>query len=131
MANPVCSKAALLNEAACYGGCVFDSHDQLALEVYGRIQTVKAIGGTDYTGNEAALMIAAHNVFGQIEEAQQRQMQIAIIFNNADASGAAISANPKTLAGFISKLRMYSEEELREMNLFLQCSQGANKAYPQ
>lgn len=131
MANPVCTKAALITEAACYGGCVLNIHEQLALEVYARLQTVKAIGGTDYEDDEDQLAIDAQNLFGDVGLAQQRQMQLAILLNNADASGAAISANPDTLQGFIVKLKVYDDAMLQKMNLLLQCKSGASKAYPQ
>ena len=49
MANPTCSKSFVLAESACYSGDIFNLHKQLALEVYLRMQTVRAIGGTNYT----------------------------------------------------------------------------------
>lgn len=131
MANPICTKEQLVREAMCYGGCSLDQHQQLALEVYARMESVRAQGGTDYTGDEDQLARDAMDVFGGVEQDQQRDMELAIIINNADASGAAISADPDTLKGFIRVLNAYSEAELTRMNLLLKCKQGANKAYPQ
>lgn len=131
MAAPVCTKAALLQEAVCYGGCTFNTHEQLALEVYARMQTLAAIGGTNYVNDEDTLAIDANNLFGQVENAQRREMQLAILLNNADASGAAISADPNTLKGFIKVLAHYDDAMLQAMNLLLQCQTGASKDYPQ
>lgn len=131
MANPTCSKAVLVPESACYNGKQFTLHEQLALEVYFRMQAVRAIGGTNYTGAEATLAIDSENVFGGTEPDQQRAMELTIIANNADASGAALSAVPETLKGFIVQLNAYDDAMLQKMRLLLMCKQGANKAYPQ
>lgn len=131
MANPTCTKEQLIREGACYGSCSLDAHEQLALEVYARMQTVRAIGGTNYIGDEDQLARDAMDVFGGVEQDQQRDMHLAILLNNADASGAAISADPDTLQGFIVVLNAYNEAELTRMNLLLQCKMGASKAYPQ
>ncbi|MGV1047681.1 MAG: hypothetical protein ACOYD4_04030 [Solirubrobacterales bacterium] len=131
MASVNCSKAALVPEAACYNGKQFTIHEQLALEVYFRMQTVKAVGGADYTDDEDTLAIDAQNILGGTEPDQQRAIELAILANNADASGAAVSANPGTLKGFIAVLSHYDDAMLQKMRLLLMCEQGANVDQPQ
>ncbi len=130
---PTCTKASLVAASAGFRQQTFNSIQQLALEVYFRLKTVAAIGGTDYTGPTGIedLAQAATDVFRDVGEDQRQAMLLAILGNNATASGAVISEDLDTLKEAIACLDIYDRDMLERMNILLQCESGASKDYPQ
>lgn len=135
MANPTCTAAVLINDAAVYRLGVLNPKQQKALMILAKVYELAAIGGTDFTADFNLLHVTAAQLEVGITPDERTAARISMAFANAVNAGAtAITTtysdiNSKLLA--LKKLVCDDDDALDAIDLYLTCQLGIHKAYVQ
>lgn len=122
MANYTCDLNTLLTNAKCFLEPCFGPEDREAIEIYLKIQNLKASGGADYTGagGLAALLIAAKQ--WQVLACNQRKaIELWMDMENAIFNGASFATDANSLRSGSACILCVGHEYKKAINSFLKC----------
>lgn len=132
MANPTCSQAELITNAAGYTDFQLDPKQRKCLLLLAKAYELAGIGGTDYTAVlDTTLVSAAQTLAGFMSCDQVLAAMIQLHFNNATAAGASVPATIALKLAAIDRLVLLDDKTLENIDLLLTCNLGVHKAYPQ
>ncbi len=131
MANPTCTRDSLISGAACYREPVISKHDQDARLVYLKVLELQAIGGTDYRSAVNTLFVDANTLSCGFQPGDFDGAAVVIAANNATAAGASVPSTRATLADAVKCFENFTDFQLKQAKLLLDCKLGVSKAYPQ
>lgn len=132
MANPTCTLVTLVDNAACYRQSALNPIQQKALLVYAKVLELEAIGGTDYTAALTTTLLE-DTACPPYTADHIRAANVAVAFNNADAAGATVPTDIQDALAAVKCLQHVpgGMATLDRIDVFLNCSLGQSKAYPQ
>ncbi len=128
---PTCTKANLVAGKACLGGPLLSNHQMMAAQVYFKALELAAIGGTSYLSDPEALNQAANSLTCGFQPADFTSARLVIASNNATAAGASVPATKAALAAAVACYEAFTDYQLEQMDILLDCGIGRGKAYPQ
>ena len=120
--SPVCTESTLETNAACFRLPV-DNHDRKAVRLISNAAELAALGGTNYTTDFPALMVAAC-AWRKWSRDLREAVETYIDARNALSAGGSL---PNSMAGWeevVKCLRNYSDDDLDAMLGALKCRLG-------
>jgi hypothetical protein len=122
----VCTPAALIKAAACFGPQCLGPDDRESIDVHVRVQELAAIGGTDYRGasGRAKLLIDAKGWFAFSED-ERRMITLQLDIDNAINKGAVFGTDVNSLVKDARCYLCVGWETRRAIKLFLKCQLNA------
>lgn len=121
MANFTCDLNTLLADAKCFLEVCLGEADREAIEIYLRVQNLKASGGADYTTNLNALLQDSRQ--WQVLACNQRKaISLWIDMQNALDNGASFSQNVNDLKKGANCYACLGHELKKNVLEFLKCS---------
>lgn len=122
----VCTPAALIKAAACFGPQCIGPDDREAIDVYVRMLELKAVGGTDYTGPSGLkqLLIDAKG-WQPFSEDERRMITLQLDVDNAINKGAVFASDINSLRKNSKCILCVGWETRRAIKLYLKCQLNA------
>jgi len=128
---PTCTRDNLISGAACYREPVVNKHDAQARLVYFKVLQLQAIGGTDYRAAVNTLFVDANTLTCGFQPSDFDGAKLVIAANNATSAGASVPSTRATLADAAKCYESFSDFQLKQANVLLDCLLGRGKSYPQ
>ena len=133
MANPTCSTANFQTQGACLKN--FSREERKALLIYFNVLELAAIGGTNYTAQlgHAGTLATDSECFRLVNNPTQAPSIPYLVIAQAAATNAGgnPATTPTALATAILCLVDFTPAQKAAMMLYLACSLGSHKSYPQ
>ena len=140
MANPTFTRATL--NLACFDGKMLDPFRRKCLLVFLKACELKGIGGTDYTTKltsgasggligDTTTLIDEKTSLSDVGTRVIGSYEVSIAQASAIAAGGTTNVGIQTRMVSIQCLINVRESMLDRMLVFLECSLGVHKAYPQ
>lgn len=129
MSNPVCTTASL--NPSCFQDPTINAIQRKAFKIWYLENELAYLGGTNYLANPQLLINAANSVFEKMSMNQVDAAEVQVFFKNAQAAGSPATAVPNQQIGFIQKFVQLDTNDLEKIIVFLECSLGVHKTFPQ
>ena len=133
MANPVCTRASLVEAVPCLRDKLTPRQRKLA-QIYFMANELAAIGGTNYlsgmsTGKSTPAILSDSVAFRTLNIAEVETADIQIDYLNASNNGGSPAANTSDILADVACLQAY--DNLDSIYILLKCALGRHAAYPQ
>lgn len=129
MAAPVCTTANL--NSGCFQDPTIDAHRRLVFKLWYLSNQLAYLGGTNWLANPQGLFSASNSVFEKMSMNQVDAAEVSVFYNNALAAGAPVVTDPNvTVLGF-QHFNNLDTNDLQKIKVFLECSLGIHKTFPQ
>lgn len=130
---PTCTTASL--NVACFRGYQLSRLQKLAFKIWYLANELSVNGGTNYTNvltaGPTSLRNAAKQQFDHWDRDAMDSAELAIYYNNAINAGAEVSNSPPTVMQSVNALlNNVPEDDMRKMEIFLECALGAHRNPP-
>lgn len=129
--NPTCTRETLISGGACYKGPRLSAHDQQVRLVYLKVLQLAANGGTDYSAAVNTLFVDANTLSCGFQPDDFDTSAVVIAANNATSAGATIPSTQAALSEAVKCYSKFTDFQIKQANLLLDCLIGRGADYPQ